>query len=128
MTRARLSLDEAKTLPYDQLLARAYALLEPYEMKQDMETPTELEHRISKTLDEAPDVYAWLLQLHAWFSYWADFFYGQDRGGTQYKEYKNKRDLFEKAASACKMRYEGTSRRLTQLQRHDEESRMPRTR
>lgn len=132
MTRERLTLDTAKDMPYDQLIQKAYDLLAVYEAPE-AETPSELDRRISQTLDQLPDLYAWFNQLHAWFSHWADFYYNKEQSGCgpsslEYKGMKNKRDAMEKLASSAKLRYEGTSRRLTQLMGRDEEARMPRGR
>lgn len=125
--RARLTLDDAKDLDFKDLLERGYDILAEYEAP-DMETPQMLETRISKTLDELPDVYAWFLQLHAWFDHWSDFYYRQDKTGLEYKGFRQRRDALEKLAGAAKLRYEGTSRRLTQILGSQEETRMPRTR
>lgn len=128
MTRARLTLDQARHMDFDSLSKAVYALLTPYEAI-DVETPEELERRIGKTLDELPDIYAWILQLHAYFDHWTEFQADQfKRTSMEYKEYRIKRDLMENAAKAAKLRYEGTSRRLTQISSHQEEARMPRGR
>jgi hypothetical protein len=129
MTRQRLTIDTAKHMDAQTLTESVYGLLEPYEMHQDLETEAETEHRIAKTLDEVPDLYAWFLTLHAYFDHWTDAFkelYGQQ--DTRYKAMRQKRDLCEKAASAAKLRYEGTSRRLTQMTSHREETNMLRSR
>lgn len=125
--RTRLTLDEAKKLPMEDLIERVYGMIESYEA-QPPETPDQLEQRISRTLDELPDVYGWINQLHAWFDHWADFYYSQNKSGLEYKSFREKRDMCEKAASSAKMRYEGASRRVTQLMRHEDEAKMPRGR
>lgn len=128
MARQRLTLDQARHLDFDDLSKAAYGLLDPYEAS-DMETPGELDQRIGKTLDELPDIYAWLLQLHAYFDHWAEFNMNQyGAKNLDYKQMRIKRDLMENCAKAAKLRYEGTSRRLTQIKDHDDESRMPRGR
>lgn len=129
MARPRLTIDDARHLDYKDLTERVYSLMEPFEAPEGMESETELEARISKTLDQLPDIYAWLNQLHAWFDHWTDFYYQQHgRNDLDYKVYREKRDMLEKAASSAKLRYEGTSRRLTQLLGAHDESRMPRSR
>ena len=123
MSRQRLTLDGARHLNYEDLVSAAYGLIEAYE-GPEVETHDELEKRISRTLDELPDVYAWLNRLHAYFDHFTDF--NKDQYGQQSLDFKlmrEKRDAMEKAASSAKLRYEATSRRMTQLQRHEEESR-----
>jgi hypothetical protein len=128
MARARFTLDDAKNLDFEALNERAYALLHLYEA-DDMETPAQRESRINRTLDELPDIYAWFLSAHAYFDHWTEFYMNQfGSRSLEYKEYRVKRDLMESVAKAAKVRYDGASRRVTQLQRHDEEARMPRTR
>ncbi len=128
MTRARLTLDMARVMNFDELSKTMYGLLEPFEAAE-IETPSMLETRIGKTLDELPDIYAWMLQLHAFFDHWVEW-QGNQYGmkSLEYKEYRIKRDLAENVAKAAKLRYEGTSRRLTQISAHEAESRMPRGR
>jgi hypothetical protein len=129
--RARLTIDQAREMPYLDLIQTGYGLLAAYE-PPEIETPSQLEARISKSLDELPDLYAWFNQCHAYFAHWSDYYYTADSGfgprSLEYKDMKNKRDAMEKLASSAKLRYEGTSRRLTQLMGRDEESRMPRGR
>lgn len=132
MARARLTIDQARHLDFKDLLEAGYALLQPFEAP-DMETPNDLDKRISKTLDELPDIYAWFNQLHAWFDHWADFYYNKEASGAgpsslEYKTMRQKRDAMKQLASSAKLRYEGTSRRLTQIQSHEHEAGMPRTR
>lgn len=128
MARARLTIDQAKAMEYQQLITVGYAMLEPFQ-PPEVETPAELDRRIAKTLDELPDYYAWFLQLHAYFDHWADFYMDQYGGKhLDYKAMREKRDAMADIASAAKLRYEGTSRRLTQIQGAEHESRMPRGR
>ena len=128
MTRQRLTLDAARHMSFDDLHQQAYGLLAPYEAKIP-ESADERDVRIGKTLDELPDIYAWLLQLHAYFDHWTEFMANQfNMKSLEYKEMRIKRDLMENCARAAKLRYDGASRRITQEQRHDEESRMPRGR
>jgi hypothetical protein len=128
VTRQRLTLDEARHLDFGDLSARAYAILADYECS-GAETPNELESRISRTLDELPDLYAWFLQLHAFFDHWTEWNANQHgMKALEYKEMRIKRDLMENVAKAAKLRYEATSRRLTQTMASQEETRMPRGR
>lgn len=115
-------------MQYQDLIERAFGMLEPYQ-PPEMETEMALEARISKTLDELPDIYAWFLQLHAYFDHWTDFYMDQYGGkNLDYKAMRQKRDAMEDVSKAAKLRYEATSRRLTQIQGHRDESRMPRGR
>ncbi len=128
MTRLRLTLDSARVMPFEELSTTMYGLLVPYEAAE-VETPTMLEARIGKTFDELPDIYAWMLQLHAYFDHWTEWQANQyGMKSLEYKEFRIKRDLAENVARAAKLRYEGTSRRLTQISAHDVETRMPRGR
>lgn len=128
MSRPRLTLEHAKKLDFQELSDAAYAMLTPYEAKSE-ETPEELDRRISRTLDELPDIYAWLLQLHAYCDHWTEWAANQfNMKSLEYKGWRIKRDLMENVARAAKLRYEGTSRRLTQIKDHDDEARMPRGR
>lgn len=128
MSRPRLNIDEARSLDFNDLAERAYALLQPYESPAT-EVESQRETRIGRTLDEVPDIYAWLLQLHAYFDHWTEFNMNQfGRTDLRYKEMRVKRDLMENVAKAAKIRYEGTSRRLTQLHKLEDETKMPRGR
>lgn len=126
--RQRFTLDEARHASHAELLERCAALLRPYEAEEN-ETPEQLEARISKTLDELPDVYGWFQQLRGWFDHWTDFYMAQmGNKSLDYKAMRQKRDAMEHFASAAKLRYEGTSRRLTQIQGHQDEASMRRGR
>lgn len=116
----RLTVDVARRLTFQDLNDAVYGLIQPFEKGHEQETGQEREDRIGRTLDEAPDVYAWILNLHAYFDRWTDEFAEQfGRQDPNYKVMRAKRDLCDKAASACKLRYDGASRRITQLERHE---------
>lgn len=121
---ARLTVDEARRLPYKELVERVYGLLEPYEAPVE-EMAAQREHRIGRTLDEVPDVHAWFLTLHAYFDHWTDIMAEQaGQRGIEFKLLREKRDLCDNAARAARLRYEGASRLVTQMMRHEEGSAM----
>lgn len=124
MSRRRLTIDQARHLPFEDLVREVYGLLEPFEAPE-IETPDERDTRIGKTLDLVPDIYAWFLQLHAYFDHWTEWQANQlGQRALEYKDMRVKRDLMENAASAAKRRYEGASRRLTQERDHEEAASM----
>lgn len=128
MARTRLTVDDARHMPYADLLEAGYSILAEFEAPE-LETPAELDRRISKTLDQLPDIYAWFRQCQSYFDHWTDFMMNQHGGkDLEYKSMRQRRDAMEQMASAAKLRYEGTSRRLTQIHGAQEESRMPRGR
>lgn len=112
-------------------MARVYEVIGKYDAPGDgvPETPEQLDRRISLTLDEAPDVHSWLLHLHSYFAHWTS---GYDqthgRGSDEYKDMIIRRDAIKNAASAIKLRYEATSRRLTQIMAAADEAKLPRGR
>jgi hypothetical protein len=121
---ARLTVDMARDMPFKDLAIAVYGMLTEFEAKE-IETHAELEDRLNRTLDRCPDVHAWILTLHAYFDHWTDG--SAQMYGTKdpvYKAYKTKRDLCDNAARAARLRYEGASRRITQLQRHEDGSAM----
>jgi hypothetical protein len=129
VTRRKLTLDAARTMDFDDLVSAAHAMIEPYEVDGEAETPEELDKRIDRTFDELPDVYGWLLQLESFFDHWTDFFANQyGLKSLEYKAMRQKRDAMERAAKAAKLRYDATSRRLTKMQSHERESQLPRSR
>lgn len=118
----RITIDVARAMPYKDLVETLYGLLEPYEKAvEGEETATELEDRLSRTYDEVPAIHVWFLTLHAYFDHWTDFYHGQfGAKDLTYKGYRQKRDLCDNAARAARLCYEGASRRMTQVQRHEE--------
>jgi hypothetical protein len=128
-SRRPLTVDMARHMSFNDLNREIYALIEPYEAPAEPESAETREARLSRTFDQLPDVYAWILQLHAYFDHWTDSFKVQFGGqDVNYKQMRQKRDMCERAASAAKLRYEAASRRMTQLERFEDESRMARTR
>lgn len=123
-----MTIEDARTMTHVALLDTGYQLLKEYE-SPGAETLDELEARIGKTLDELPDLYGWFMQLHSYFDHWADFFMNQNGPkDLEYKAMRQKRDAMRDLASAAKLRYDGSSRRLTQLMGADAESKMRRGR
>lgn len=126
---SRLTVDKARQMTFSELNEAVYGMVEEYAQRHEQETVKERDARIGRTLDGAPDVYAWILTLHAYFDHWTDVAADQfGRGDIQYKIYRQKRDLCENAAKAMKLRYDGASRRITQLEAHQEAAGMGRGR
>jgi hypothetical protein len=126
--RRRLTLHEARAMPFEELLVHTYEQLERYEAPE-VETTDEREARIDRTLDECADLYGWFNQLWSYFDHWTDA-QAQTFGlkTFEYKGMRQKRDMFEKAASSAKRRWEGASRMVTQASRHEDEASTPRHR
>lgn len=130
MPRPRLTITEARDLDFQDLVDRMDSLIAPYEAGEN-ETKAGRDVRIGKTLDELPDIYGWLLTLESFFDHWADAMASQGGTGvknTQYKSYRQRRDACERAARAAKLRYDGASRRLTQIYGEREAASIPRGR
>ena len=125
----RLTITDAKDLPFEKLLDSAYGLINDYAVPLEGE-PTQIRiDRLERSLDELPDIYAWLLQLESWFDHWADMYASQfGFKSLEYKQMRERRDAMSKAASAAKLRYEGASRVLTKVMAFEVEPRMPRSR
>lgn len=111
--RSNISFADARDLPFEDLEERVEVMLSTYD-KPDVETGEQKLERINRTIDEVPQIYRWLLQLHSWCDHWCDsmneMFGIKD---PRYKALRQRRDFFEKMASAAKMRYEGASRKIT---------------
>lgn len=96
-------------------MQEADALIEEYSPGEH-ETPVERQERITRTLDEVPEVYRWLLTLQSWYDHWTDAYGDQSgRGSRDYKKHRERRDAMERAAKAAKIRYDGASRLVTVL-------------
>jgi hypothetical protein len=124
----RLTVNNARTLEYGDFIEALDATMEPY-TPPDLETQKEKIDRLSRTIDEMPQVYRWFLQLHAYFDHWTDA-QAHIEGGTrgiEYKMLRQRRDACEHAASAAKRIYEGASRLITVIESFDETG-MPRSR
>lgn len=126
--RANLSVLEARDLPHGDLIERIDGILASYDVPMGVETQVERIERLSRTIDEMPELYRWFSQLWSWCDHWTDanmdMFGGKDH---RYKKMRERRDLFEKIASSAKLRYEGASRAITLMEAFDP-SGMPRTR
>lgn len=128
MARTVITNQEARDLDHEELLNRIEAMLDEYAPPTAPEPPEQRVARLSRTIEEVPEIYRWLLQLWSWMDHWTDatndMFGRTDR---RYKALRQRRDLFEKMASAAKMRYESASRQITLMQGFDETG-MPRSR
>lgn len=123
----RLTISNARSMDFEDFVEALDALMEPY-MPPDAETPKEKIDRLSKTIDEAPQIYRWFLQLQSYFDHWTDA--EGDMNGTRSIEFKlmrQRRDACERAGSAAKKVYEGASRLITVIEGFDEQG-MPRSR
>ena len=125
----RLTIADAKDLPFEELLDSAYGLMRQYSVPSENEPVHVRIERLERSLDELPDIYAWLLQLESWFDHWADLYAAQfNLKSLEYKQMRERRDAMSKAASAAKLRYEGASRVLTKIMAFEFEPKMPRSR
>lgn len=107
------TLTDAAEMPFNDLLNKCYAALEPYEAPDGESTP-QRQSRIDRTLDQVPDLLAWFLQLESYFDNIASGSaeaYGMK--SHEYKDARVRRDAMERVAKAAKLRYEGTSRGIT---------------
>lgn len=127
--RAGISNTEVRDLDHEELMARLNALLAAYDSPEGgAELQADKIARLSRTIDEMPEIYRWLISLHSWLDHWTDAMADQyGRNANEYKKHRQRRDLLEKMASVAKMRYESASRTITRLTAFDE-SGMPRSR
>lgn len=110
----RLTISNARSLDYEDLIAACDSLLDRYSPPQGVETEEEKSARLSRTIDEAPEIYRWFLSLFSHFSYWTDVEADINGGRSiDFKMMRNRRDAMENAAKAAKLRYEGASRVIT---------------
>lgn len=100
-------------MPFEELIVEADRLIGQYEAPE-FETEPDQVKRISKTIDEMPDVYRWFLTLQSYFDHWTDAYADQfGMKSMEYKAQRERRDAMERAASAAKKRYDGASRLIT---------------
>lgn len=128
MAHATITNQDARDLPHEDLMARVEALLSQYDAPTQPEEQADRIARLSRTIDEMPEIYRWLLELQSWMDHWTDAI--NDQMGTKdrrYKTMRQRRDFFEKMASAAKQRYEAASRLITIIQGFDPTG-MPRQR
>lgn len=118
-------------MPYQELLETSAGLLEQYEAPGTtggIETQQEKVERLSRTIDEVPDLYTWFLTLESHFDHWTDAYKEQFGGqSAEYKGMRERRDAMEHMASAAKRRWEGASRIVTTMSEFDPTG-MPRSR
>lgn len=109
-----LSLDDARDLPFADLMEAAEKILQQYDPPQDLEPHADKLARLNATIEEVPQHYRWFLQLQSWCDHWAQSFSTQfGQKDERYQRMRQRRDLFDRMASAAKMRYEAASRRIT---------------
>jgi hypothetical protein len=124
----RLTVSSARELDFEDLIRTCDELLVQYDVPESMETPDQEFARLSKTIDETPDLYRFFLTLQSYFDHWTDAaadMYGMK--SIDYKFMRERRDAMERMASAAKRRYEGASRMIT-LRENFDPTGMPRTR
>jgi len=117
--RSDLTIDDARKLDHEDLIERCEAILSVYD-PPEVETQAQKIERLSLTIDEIPQVYRWFLQLWSYFSHWTQGYaevYGLRDHQTE--RLRQRRDLFDKMASAAKQRYEGASRLITVMESFD---------
>lgn len=118
----RLTIAKARDLTFEDLIEEVDKLLEPYTPRAEGESTTEQRDRISRTIDEVPELYRWFLTLQSWFDHWTDAYADQfGMRDSKYKQMRERRDAMDRAAKAAKMRYDGASRLVTVLQGFDPE-------
>lgn len=128
MARTTITNAEARDLDHQELITRVDAILSQYDKPNEPETEQARVERLSRTIDEMPEIYRWLLGLQSWFDHWADAMKDQfNANSKEYKRNRQRRDFFEKAASAAKQRYEAASRLITIMTSFDTTG-MPRSR
>lgn len=131
MLPRKLTISTARDMSFEDLVQTADAILEQYAAPAEggkMEMQQEQLDRLSRTIDEMPDIYRWFLMLQSYFDHWTDA--EGDMWGTRSIEFKmmrQRRDLMDRMASAAKRRYEGASRTITVIEGFDE-SGLPRSR
>ena len=115
-----LSNADVRDLEHEVLLERFEELLAVYDAPREPEIQSARIDRLSRTIEEVPEVYRWLNHLQSWADHWTDSLnelYGiSDR---RYKAMRQRRDLITKMASSAKMRYEAASRIITIIQNFD---------
>lgn len=124
----RLTVSTARTMDFEDLVQACDDILETYAAPEGAETPEEEHARVSRTIDETPDVYRWFLTLHSYFDHWTDAeAHKWGMKSIEYKWMRERRDAMERMASAAKRRYEGASRLVTIRENFDPTG-MPRSR
>lgn len=126
--RPKLTVVSAREMPFEELVLEADRIVEQYAAPDGMETEPERMERLSRSIDELPDVYRWFLSLESYFDHWTDAMADMHgRNANEYKAMRQRRDAMKNAASFAKRRYEGSSRLVTMILGQDPEQ-MPRGR
>jgi hypothetical protein len=129
----RLTLDELRKMSMKDMLEACYARLAVYDgpLPNEAESEQQRNVRIGRTLDELPDLHSFFLHAKGWHNHWVSH-YSIEKGygvrSQEYKENKERYDAFDDLARACRLRYEATSRRLTQMTSEWDAANAPRSR
>lgn len=121
-------MDDARQMPHADLEEALDALLAEYDPPSEPETQGQQVQRLTRTIDEMPGMYRYMVQLWSYLDNVADSFgiaYGTK--DAVYKAARQRRDLLDKYTSAAKLRYEAASRIITVMTSFDANG-MPTTR
>lgn len=126
--RASISNQDVQHLEHEELLNRLEEMLAVYDSPSGPELHSDRHKRLSRTIDEIPEIYRWLIHLFSWADHWTDAMKEMNgQSDRRYKALRQRRDLLDKMASSAKMRYESASRQITLISAFDENG-MPRSR
>lgn len=110
-----LTIEQMKNTPFAEIIDDIENMIELAGLREQQGDEEETSY-IRRILTRAPQLYAFLQSATSRFAYWTDVaanMYNQQH--ATYKDYRNKRDMLERMASAVKLYYEASSRRITLL-------------